>query len=52
MGKNAILLNSCGFIGEIKLHIMESLHVLDSNRAHKSQNILWFLLLVLLLLPS
>ena len=39
MGKDAILLNSCGFIREVSLHIMEALHVLDSNCAHKNQDV-------------
>ena len=51
MGKDAILLNSYGFIKEVRLHIMEALHVLDSNCAHKNQDGQWFLLLLLLLLP-
>lgn len=51
LGNDAILLNSYGFIREVRLHIMEALHVLDSNCAHKNQDGQWFLLLLLLLLP-
>ena len=39
MGTDAILLNSCGFIREVMLHIMEALHVLDSNCAPKNQDV-------------
>lgn len=42
MGKKAIVLNSFDSAGDIRLYIMENLYVLDSNLAHKIQNICGF----------
>lgn len=39
MQKNAVVLHFFGFIGEVRLYIV-NLSVVDSNFAHKSQNIL------------